>query len=418
MIGKAGDIAIVKLNLITASNVQIDISKIFADIQLNEDLFSNTLKGILTINDHLDLLSTIPLIGGEIIELECFTPGLETKEDKVSLKFQIHKISNRVRTSADSQVYNVHIATPEFIVNEVNKISTYLSGNVASSVEKIFHNEKYLNSPRPLSIPEIPDNQITFTTPYWTPFKIINALAARSIRKKDRTADFIFFETITKGFQFLPITKLFESGDTVFRYGNTGVYNDGDGYDINKDYSTVRSVYVDEVFDLIKKAQSGFFNARLLTANLTTKSLFNTSITQDEYFPKYSHLNTEKPDNNVPVSKNATMFSFVNQEYSFNNQRDLNFQEWFLQRINFFSGLTNTYKLNIHVPGRFDVGIGRMVTLDFEMIRKHNTDENTLKEITENSSGRFLITSVNHIITVNNRHYMTLELVTDSLVKR
>jgi hypothetical protein len=122
------------------------------------------------------------------------------------------------------------------------------------------------------------------------------------------------------------------------------------------------------------------------------------------------------PKNNVPASKNATMFSFINQEYSFNNQRDLNFQEWFLQRIHFFSGLTNTYKINIHVPGRFDVGIGRMVFLDFEMVRNHNSDENTLQEITERSSGRFLITSVNHIITAAGTHYMTLELVTDSLV--
>lgn len=416
MVSKAGDIIISRLNLITAHNVKIDISRIFGDIQLNEDLFSNTLKGIISLNDHLDLLSSIPLVGGEVIELECYTPGLD-KDSNVNLSFQVHKISNRVRMSSDSQVYNLHIATPEFIINEVNKISTYLTGSISNSIEKIFHNEKYLNSSRPLSIPEIPENSITLTTPYWSPFKIINALSARSIRKKDRTADFIFFETLTKGFQFLPITKLFESGDTVFRYGHTGSYNESDGYDINRDYATVRSVYVDEVFDLIKKAQSGYFNSRLLTANLTTKSLFNTGITQEEYFPTYSHLNNTMPENNIKISKNATMFSIVNQEYSFNNQRDLNFQDWFLQRINFFSGLTNTFKLNIHVPGRFDIGVGRMVMVDFEMIRKHNTNETSLKEITEKSSGRFLISSVNHIITVGGRHMMTLELVTDSLIR-
>lgn len=415
MVSKAGDILISKLILHTSHNVKIDISKIFGDIQLNEDLFSNTLRGVISVNDHLDLLSSIPLIGGEVVELECQTPGLNA-EHKVALKFQVYRISNRVRVSADTQVYNLHIATPEFIINEVNKISTFLSGSISNSIEKIFHNEKYLNSARPLSIPEIPENDITITTPYWTPFKIINALAARAVRKKDRTADFIFFETLTKGFQFLPITKLYESGDTVFRYGHTGSYKETDGYDINRDYATVRSVYVDEVFDLIKKAQSGYFNSRLLTANLTTKSLFNTSLTQTEYFPTYSHLNEVLPENNIPVSNNATMFSLVNHEYSFNNQRDLNFQDWFLQRINFFSGLSNTFKLNIHVPGRFDVGVGRMVVLDFEMIRKHNTDETTLRQITEKSSGRFLISSVNHIISVGGRHTMTLELVTDSLI--
>ncbi len=63
MVSKAGDIIISRLNLITAHNVKIDISRIFGDIQLNEDLFSNTLKGIISLNDHLDLLSSIPANG-------------------------------------------------------------------------------------------------------------------------------------------------------------------------------------------------------------------------------------------------------------------------------------------------------------------------------------------------------------------
>jgi hypothetical protein len=155
-----------------------------------------------------------------------------------------------------------------------------------------------------------------------------------------------------------------------------------------------------------------------MTANILTKSLAATNIKQEKFFDTHNHLNKYSPvKSDTIVSKNSTLFSFVNQEYAFDNQRDLNFNDWFLQRINFFSGITNTYKLNIVVPGRFDVGIGRMVYIDFEMVRQHNENENTLHDIIESSSGRFLITAVNHVIQAGGRHSMTLQLVTDSLTK-
>lgn len=412
----AGDVILNKLNLVLNDGTKFDISLMYVDIQLCEDMFNNTIKGMLTINDHLDIISTAPLVGGEIIELECYTPQLEDKKHRVNLLFQIYKITDRLRVSGESQVYNIHFATQEYINNEINKISTYLSGNVSDSITKIFIDERYLNSKSQLNIPEFPDSSITIATPYWTPFKIINWLTARSLRKNTRTPDFLFFQTLTRGFNYIPITKLYESGETVLRYGSLGIMSYSDGYDINKDYSTIRSIYIDEQFDIIKKAKSGYYNSRLLTANILTKSLESTNIVQKEYFEKYPHLNKYNPtSNNIQISKNASMYSFINNEYVYNNQRDLNFNEWFLQRINFFAGLNNTYKLNITVPGRFDVGIGRMIVIDFEMIRQHNQDENYYNNIRENSSGKFLVTSVNHTIKAGGRHMMTLEVLTDSL---
>lgn len=412
----AGDIIINKLNLVFHDNTKVDISLIFADIQLCEDMFSNTIKGTITVNDHLDIISVAPLVGGELIELECYTPQLEDNKHRVNLIFQIYKISNRVRISGESQVYVIHFSTPEFLINETNKISTFLTGNIADSIIKIFIDEKYLNSKRQFNIPEHPDNTITAATPYWSPFKIINWLAARSIRKDTKTADFLFFETLTRGFNYIPITKLYESGETILRYGDSGVSTFSDGYNINKDYSTIRSIYIDEQFDIIKKARSGYYNSRLLTSNILTKSLHSTSINQKQYFEQYPHLNKFNPvKSDFDVSKNSTMFSFINNEYVFNNQRDLNFNQWFLQRINFFAGLNNTYKLNITVPGRFDVGVGRMVIVDFEMIRQHNSNENYYNRILENTSGKFLITSVNHVIKNGGQHMMTMEILTDSL---
>jgi len=50
------------------------------------------------------------------------------------------------------------------------------------------------------------------------------------------------------------------------------------------------------------------------------------------------------------------------------------------------------------------------------LIRQHNSNENYLNDIRQNSSGRFLVTAVNHVITAGGRHNMTLECMTDSIV--
>jgi len=160
----AGDFILKKLNLILRSNERIDISRLFVDIQLNEDIFSNTIRGVLTVNDHTDLLSSAPLIGEETIELECYTPGIEDAKHYINHKFQIYKISDRVRVSADSQLYNIHFASTEYLINELNKISTYLSGNPADSILKIFVGEQYLNSKSLLHIPELPENNLTIAS--------------------------------------------------------------------------------------------------------------------------------------------------------------------------------------------------------------------------------------------------------------
>ena len=412
----AGDVILKKLNIVLRNNTRVDITQIFVDLQLNEDIFSNTLRGMVTINDHIDLLSSAPLLGEEVIEIECYTPGLEEVKHLVNQKFQIYKITDRVRTSAEAQVYNIHFASPEYLINEINKISTYLSGNTADSIIKIFADERYLNSKKTLFIPEHPRNSITLATPFWTPFKIINWLSSRSIRGGG-TPDFLFFETLTRGYQFIPLTRLIEEGEHVLRYGDSGVSVNSDTYDITRDYSTIRSLYVDEVFDYIKRAQSGYYASRLMTSNILTKSLSSTNLKQSEFFDKYPHLNNRNPvTQDTNISKNAALYSFVNQEFAFNGQRDLNFNDWFLQRIQYFSGLTNTYKLNIQVAGRFDIGIGRLISIDFELIRQHNSNENYLNDIRQNSSGRFLVTAVNHVITAGGRHNMTLECMTDSIV--
>ena len=49
-----------------------------------------------------------------------------------------------------------------------------------------------------------------------------------------------------------------------------------------KDSNLIKTMFYPYVYKLTHKS-TGYFNARLLTANLTTKSLFNTSITQAEF---------------------------------------------------------------------------------------------------------------------------------------
>ena len=78
-------------------------------------------------------------------------------------------------------------------------------------------------------------------------------------------------------------------------------------------------------------------------------------------------------------------------------------------------GLTNV-KLNITVPGRTDVEVGRMLYFKFPKLSPASEEDivNDDKHLDSLYSGRYLITAVHHRITPN-EHLMIMEIVKDSL---
>ena len=73
-----GDFRLLELSLHSPNNVdvvQLNSSSVFVQMEIFEDLFSNVLRGTLTILDSQGLAELIPFIGDETLIMTFFTPG-------------------------------------------------------------------------------------------------------------------------------------------------------------------------------------------------------------------------------------------------------------------------------------------------------------------------------------------------------
>ena len=65
-----GQTTVNRVDLISFDNKRINIAGMFSEISIYEDLFSNTMSGHILIEDSLDLINSVPLIGQEQIIIE------------------------------------------------------------------------------------------------------------------------------------------------------------------------------------------------------------------------------------------------------------------------------------------------------------------------------------------------------------
>ena len=72
----AGEFILERCELISSSGVAADISKVVVEINIFEDIFSNSLTGSIIITDTNNLADNMPIIGQEYISLKVVTPSL------------------------------------------------------------------------------------------------------------------------------------------------------------------------------------------------------------------------------------------------------------------------------------------------------------------------------------------------------
>jgi len=422
-----GDVIIELLEIQFHDRTAINVSQSFVDLMIYEDIFSNFITGQISLVDGFDLLSNNSIIGGEQIRFKFLTPGMNGDDKGVVVDYTaiIHKVSDRVQVGQHNQVMVLHFMAPEAFVNEMKKVSRHFSGSIGNTIKEIFTKDLYLGSDRPIRI-EAPSNNLQFVSPFWTPAKVINWFATRSLRAGSKSPDYLFFETLTRGFQYTSLSSLYESSIHTF-YTNAFGVSEGfvDRTDLNARYSRILDIHFDEVFDIIKRAKTGFYNSKVMIANTITKNLVVASYDSKNMFSQYSHTNGS-PDfpaiNPVPanhnVSANAHLNSFINQQFAYNGQRDFGVKDWYVQRNYVLALLNSTRTFDIVVNGRFDIGAGRKVYIQIEKVQMHHESHNTIDAINRSFSGNYLITACAHHITSERgraRHSMTLQCGTDSL---
>ena len=275
----AGEYEILESTLTSSTGATVNISKLITEINLFEDLFKNSMSGSILTYDTENLIMNMPVIGQEFVTLRLKTPTLQDNQresvDFTDHSFCAYKIGLRQDLSQGSQVFEIHLTSPEMLRNSRLRVSKSYTGTVSEIVEKVLRDPLYINTKKDLYIEETAGIRKVIS-PNIHPYDLIRNLTTEAISTENSSPHFLFYEN-ARGIYFRSIQN-------IYAQGTMGDYHDGDAGDfLNTETVGTKSILEDSK-RVIKFAVG---NNNDMLANIVGGMLGSKVITHDIYNKNY-----------------------------------------------------------------------------------------------------------------------------------
>lgn len=471
---KPGDVIINQLLLNTASSdVSLDLKPYMMEFHLYEDIFSPTLQGSVIIRDAVNLIGKLPIIGDEVLTVDIQTPwgdmggynksnlGSYDPINKIQKSFSVYAVKDRKLNNDREQYYQLFFCSIEASTDNIIRLSQKFEGTTDEIVSKIF--EENISTPRLFTnknVIEKPDEKtelfiadtphestITFVPPMWSPIQCINWLAKRCIGAEYKTPTFMFFET-TKGFYLSSIEEL-----VTYQLENNQIYSDYVYHpnlselpkvsSLSKGFATIEAIKFLNNLDIIQSQDLGHFASTVYKFDMIKKEY--TAYTYDHGFNfngteekptrhmesykfvgksdgsgSYVYDETKKynmifPINVLRSGDGKAFVSTINPGVldSTEDSVDLHPEKFVAQRNSSLMDIS-TMRLQITVPGRTDIEVGRLIRFFYPSVGEKNVKDDSEAGIWDILiSGIYMITAIHHVVTPL-RHTMHMEIAKDS----
>jgi hypothetical protein len=448
-IKQAGEYTLDKVELISYRRHQgeqtphkVNIKPITLNVELTEDIYSNTMVGAITVYDMQDIRTVLPITGMEKLNLVFSTPGIEgvnaTEED--GYPFQIYKIDEVRQDSANAtgrgQFYKIFFCSSEMYFSSINRISKAYSGPIEDAVEDIFRDKTKLNSKKQFYF-EPTSTNAKYVIPNLRPLNAINFLSSYAKSANYKNAGYLFFET-PDGYHFRSVESLLGMGGAKARPAKfsfqSGISNirEGEVRDVMIDMSNVISYDFLRPADALRQIRTGVYANTLIEHDA-----FNKTFTKTEYdyladFGKYFHTEHDNGDKAadkgmIPFTKFEDTNKDISQNYmaklmtktkatKLHNDYELPSHADTTQiRIPQYEGMKST-NLKLQVFGNSLLKAGDIITFDIPLMRPLGNTKDKRQESSPYFSGRYMITAIKHIINMKAQRYeMVLDCMKDAV---
>ena len=280
--------------------IPLNIPGRLSELNIYEDLFSNVLKGSLTMADTQGLAEMIPLIGDETLVITFLTPGgsgtqLTTNtttrnsqtaaEEAVKQRFKIYDcVETQIQNKAKS--YKLFFVSEEYVFSSKTKVSKGYSGSKYSDIVKDVMdkmNSKISPDLRKNIYIEKTGTPQNVIIPNWAPLQAINFCASRSlsndITPQDQTTAaanptpralgslFVFYEKLGTGFFYESIETMIgkqknQENIPLYQYTPKLAGNRKTGLGIQ--YFGVEKFEVMSSFKTLENLKQGMFGSTLI----------------------------------------------------------------------------------------------------------------------------------------------------------
>ena len=472
------DVTIKKINIISQSfqnGRPYDLIPHLREINIYENIFSNSLKANITLDEAMNLPQTLPIVGEEFVEIDITIPGMSEKYNDDTyivnpISMFVHKITNQKLKTPQSQSLSLELVSESYMNNIHSRISKSYNDKKAGGANGIVR-DIYFRYLDPIlrkmrtGIFEPTKYLEECVIPNWTPFQAINWLARRSISSQTKdAANFVFYETL-QGHYFRSLTTMSLSEPVLIFALEPAKVDPKKVERFSRGIVACDAIEIAHQPEMIKNINRGCYASTLITHDIVTKKIQEQQYNLQKSWNDVKHLNSDAPvnfndrplkigsiggqnfinstSNLVDISPNVSFAppkegqvtqtqaltrlsdcydSAVyfkpkhSQMYAVKPDHDYdnNVENWKLQRnsqMTLFDGL----KFNVQCGGIPFLRVGMVVAI-YMMSPQSNIGYES-KEDTK-LSGRCLVTAIRHVITNNfgNTEYkLWVELSMDSV---
>jgi hypothetical protein len=414
-------------------------------IDLYESIFDNTISGSILLYENIGLPEYLPIVGAEFVDL-AFTIDSDGEPQNFRCLFRVVSLKDQGFPRTDFRLYTLNLATPEFVQSVSSRISRRFDNiSCHDAARQIMSQDLGIPDDKVIT-DETTFGKVSIVMPLSTPLRAIHyfLLLAQTL-KTPHESNFVFFQTLA-GFHFTSVRKLIENAPTtqadlpVFEVNPavTGTNTTTDQVQQN-----IIRAHQDQSFDLLFDIGSGMLRSRMIHFDiLARKSVYDFPIrdvdsTYTDSFDQTTHLDkwpVYPAFMEQSVSKDVRLFTVPSNVWSSksayvqsnSDEPDQRLFESVVARNRQFKELMHT-QLLLDVPGQPDIRAGSVVWVNYPSTRPLEGAENSNINLpldasnagTQYYSGRHLVASVHHIITItmnNAAEYRTnLKVVKDSL---
>lgn len=403
--------SIQKLDLINSGGQSINLSEVYVQLQIYQDIFAQCMSGKLLLVDSKETFSNFYLCGNEYLHIVIDKPGLNRPFERI---FRVYKVADRKPVSNSGQMYELYFCSDELLSSNSLLVSkAYKSSTIKNIVLDILNKELKVEANRIARLEETQGNY-DFIIPGYRPFEAIQWATARGYAQ-DKFC-YMFFEN-KDGFQLTSLqTMMKQKPYKKIKYEVK--LSDSDPA-LNKD--AIDDFEIINDFDMITSMSNGSFASRLLTIDLFTQKHEMLDYSLEIAEAKKNLLNQYKPVNSFKNSKDQTLFTAYNSFFrtyltinDTKSEKSNDIRFWLLPRALHMS-LLQHFRIKVVLPGDTEMKAGDVVEVEFP---KFEGKQNGERGINKRLSGKYIVSAVNYkLIREENSFECIAELVTDSFTE-
>ncbi len=397
----------------------VDVSAMFAEINIFDCLFAPMMSGNILIIDARGLTKVLSYDGSEVLLIE-----IEKNENFLPLKksFRIYKQTDRKNVNQSTETYILHFVSDEFIFSMQQRVNQSYQSTYSDIVQKILTSYlKLENTDKGLIENSFGIRKVVI--PNLPPIEAIEWCTKRSLDERNAPS-FVFFSNIF-GYNYVSLSTLLSKDSILSINFDPKNLNQKDAL---LEMSSARSFEVVSQSDSVDKIRSGVNAGRFIGFDPVTRSFGEKIITFDDHYNSIEHSNQNPNKTEIFNKDNSTNLTSINSrkvlsifganrknsEYIKKYDGDSiskieNYENFAFQRKAIFKNLV-AKRVKLVMPGNFQLTSGfnvDIITSGFNKKEKESKSE----ELSLNA--KYLIIAARHTITTN-KHETMIEVVTDS----